>query len=538
MMWRDPSETTTGTAEKKMRVVIGRLARRRRRRATWQVHIRSSHGVICTVAWVRARSINHPNDQNKKKRETWHLPLPKSTRALFNEAEMGDDDDKDGPAIAPTTSSSDPSSDCAKTFVAFLAVDLALAFVTATLALCRLPAFCAGVDRTAVISVLVRPTRDLARRRLRRTAGPDDVPDSGVASSSIADIVVAASVVIGWSVICKLAQRRRGRLLRGACFCGLCVGTSTASMKTPLRLRLWVCLCCVRVGVGDGLRSYDCGRGINARGTVLNAVREVTQCCCCAAGLGVTGRKRHCWTSSRSASLSSSSSVAMPLSRSLFGFPASCAARFFFAGRESKGVLLARRLPGLKAPPPPGEAMAMRSSTEVRTGGFGGEFSLSGPSEVFFGDRIRGVRGCRDGVVGDAGATTKSSAVGTRGEKIISVRLTVAVFDGRWGEDTAGVAFGVEGISTSSSFAWVMKGLESCDVSVASDAPSSSTAMVDEEPHVNAGSSVGTRLFSARATSQISAGIGVGLAVTFLPHAWRQVTTDDGHPPFGTVISA
>jgi hypothetical protein len=183
--------------------------------------------------------------------------------------------------------------------------------------------------------------------------------------------------------------------------------------------------------------------------------------------------------------------------------------------------------------------MAMRSSTEARTGGFGGEFSLSGPSGVFFGDRRRGVRGCRDGVVGDAGATTKSSAVGTRGEKIISVRLAVAVFDGRWGEeDTAGAAFGVEGSSTSFSIVWVMKGLESCDVSVASDAPSSSTAMVDEEPHVNAGSSVGTRLFSTRATLPIGAGSGVGLAVTLLPHAWRQVITDDGHPPFGTVMSA
>jgi hypothetical protein len=193
---------------------------------------------------------------------------------------------------------------------------------------------------------------------------------------------------------------------------------------------------------------------------------------------------------------------------------------------------------GLKALPPPGEAMAMRSSTEVRTGGFGGEFSLSRPSKGFFGDRRRGVRGCRDGVVGDAGATTKSSAVGTRGEKIISVRLTVAVFDGRSGEDAAGAAFGVEGSSTSFSFVCVMKGLESCDVSVASDAPSSSTAMVDEEPHVNAGSSVGIRLFSTRVTLPIGAGSGVGLAATFLPHAWRQVITDDGHPPFGTVMSA
>jgi len=61
-MWRDPSETMTGTAEK-MWVIIGRLARRRRRRAAWQVHIRSSHGVICTIAWVvQAQTISQPND--------------------------------------------------------------------------------------------------------------------------------------------------------------------------------------------------------------------------------------------------------------------------------------------------------------------------------------------------------------------------------------------------------------------------------------------------------------------------------------------
>ena len=38
-------------------------------------------------------------------------------------------------------------------------------------------------------------------------AGPDDVPDSGVAPSFTADIIVAASVVIGWSIICPLAQQ-------------------------------------------------------------------------------------------------------------------------------------------------------------------------------------------------------------------------------------------------------------------------------------------------------------------------------------------
>jgi len=58
-------------------------------------------------------------------------------------------------------------------------------------------------------------------------------------------------------------------------------------------------------------------------------------------------------------------------------------------------------------------------------------------------------------------------------------------------------------------FVRVMKGLESCDVSVASDVPSSLTAMVDGEPHINAGLSIGTQLLSMRTTSPISAGSGV-----------------------------
>ena len=211
---------------------------------------------------------------------------------------MGDDDDNGGPEITATTSSSDPSSDCAKAFVDFLTVDLGLAFVTATLALCCLPAFCGSVDHMAVIPVLVRLIRDLAHRRLWCTAGPDDVPDTSVASSSTVDVVVAVSVMVGWSVICKPTQWRHGRLVvRGAC-CGLCVGTLTVSMDTPLCLRLRVRLCCVCIGVGDRLQSYGCGQGISARGIVLNVVKEATQCCCCAAGLRATGCKRHCWTSS------------------------------------------------------------------------------------------------------------------------------------------------------------------------------------------------------------------------------------------------
>jgi hypothetical protein len=98
-----------------------------------------------------------------------------------------------------------------------------------------------------------------------------------------------------------------------------------------------------------------------------------------------------------------------------------------------------------------------------------------------------------NGAIGNAGAMTKLSDVRMRGEKIIYVHLTVVVFDGCWGEDTMGAAFSIKGSSTSFSFVWVMKGLEFCDVFITLDVPSSSTAMVDEEPHMNAGSSVVNR---------------------------------------------
>jgi len=117
---------------------------------------------------------------------------------------VGDGGDSDGPAIAPTTPLSDSSSDCAQAFIAFLVIDLALAlvFITATLALCHLPALCTGIpDRTAVTPVLVSPTRDLAHCRLWRTARPDDVPESRVAFSCTSDVDVTGFVaVVVWLV--------------------------------------------------------------------------------------------------------------------------------------------------------------------------------------------------------------------------------------------------------------------------------------------------------------------------------------------------
>ena len=92
-------------------------------------------------------------------------------------------------------------------------------------------------------------------------------------------------------------------------------------------------------------------------------------------------------------------------------------------------------------------------------------------------------------------------------------------------------AFGVDGISTSFVWASATDGLESCEVIVTSDALSSSAAMVDEEPQLNAGSSMGTVISSAAAVLPVSAGSDVG---TSLPHALRQVFTVEGHPTFGT----
>jgi hypothetical protein len=184
--------------------------------------------------------------------------------------------------------------------------------------------------------------------------------------------------------------------------CGGFMGTSTPpikSLKDTFAFAFAVAgVVCGswRQGWADGLwlHDRDCG---SARGTVLNAVK-MARCCCCAAGLGVAGHRRHSWTSSHSASLSSS--VAEPLpSRSSSSLPTMCAAQFFFVGRGSACVLLARRLPSLRVPAP-AKVIAMRSSTEDRAGVFGGEFFLSESSEVFFGElseRSRGVRGCQDG---------------------------------------------------------------------------------------------------------------------------------------------
>jgi hypothetical protein len=354
-----------------------------------------------------------------------------------------------------------------------------------------------------------KPMSDLARRKLRRAVCPYGSRDADCGGGGGVDGRVTAASDDGSSddgggngddddgdddglpVLCKLTRR---------------CGTSTESIKTPLRLRLRAGCC----GVGDGLRSPRKATA-GARGAVPNIARAV--CSRRSAGSGVTGCKRLRWTSSRSASLSSSGAVA----------------RLLFGDRASAGVLLARRLPSCREAAP-GEASAMRSrSVTGRTRSLGGEFSLSAPFKTFLGERS-GDRGRRHGVERDVELVTKSSVVGMMGDNT-SPRWTVAVFNGRGGEHVRRAAFGVDGGSTS--FVGVRKGLESCDASVVSDASSSSVAArVDEELQENAGPSVGT----LRVSLTVSTGSASDLSTTFtsLPQALRQVVTGEGHPSSGT----
>ena len=117
----------------------------------------------------------------------------------------------------------------------------------------------------------------------------------------------------------------------------------------------------------------------------------------------------------------------------------------------------------------------------------------------------------------------------------MSARWIVAIFDGRRGEQFAGTAAsGVDGTSLMG-VAASNELEESCEVIVTSDALSSSGAMVDDEPQLNAGSSMGTEVSPTETMSVVSAGSDVDSVVTSsLLHALRQVITVDGHPPFGT----
>ncbi len=199
------------------------------------------------------------------------LPLPTSIRALFRDAEIGDDELLATAAAGP--------------------YDSAAVFLFARSGFCRF--FCTSVR---AIGDRSRPsTTDFARRRLRRTAGLCDRSDVGNGAGSGGgggvDGSIAAASNDGSSDMsddgggsgddgdgdddglpgCSRLTRR--------------CGTSTASIKTPLRLRLRTARC----GVGDGLRSpHKAATG--ARGAVPNTASAV--CSRRPAGSGVVGCRR------------------------------------------------------------------------------------------------------------------------------------------------------------------------------------------------------------------------------------------------------
>ena len=413
------------------------------------------------------------------------LPLPTSIRALFRDAEIGDE-----PLL--------------------LLTEAAAPYDVVSPAVFRLFArklfrfLCTGVSGSSA-----RPASDLARRKLLlRPAGPDGSSEGGAcAGSGGCGGGGGGGVDVRRTTSDDVSDDGDGLTRR--------CGTSTESMKTPLRLRLRTGCC----GVGDGLRSpHSAAAAAGARGAVPNTANAVWSRRAATAASGVVGCKRLRWTSSRSASLSSSGA----------------AARLLFGDRASASVLLARRLPSCGVPAAQGEASAMRSRTVAgRTVGLGGEFSLSAPFDILFGER-RGDRGTRDGVERDVELVVKSSDVGMIGENT-SPCWTEAVFDGREGEHVRKGAFGVDGGSTS--FVGVRKGLESRDVSVVSDESSLSvTARVDDELQENAGSSLGT-LSASSTVSTVRTG-DLSTAFTSLSQALRQVTTGVGHPSSGTGSSA
>lgn len=367
------------------------------------------------------------------------LPLPKSTRALFSVAEIGDDDEYKAAELAkpsPSSSSSAAAAAAATLVIVVLAAAM-LPFNSAVQAfeffvfiakkaagvvetfwrfpwgLCATTGVALIGGRSGTPAPLMKVLSDLARRMFWWATGPDDddsgasgggdntvfSPDVNETRSSVLVLVVGMTPIL----VCKLTLRV---LLHRAC-ADRGFNITTASMKTLLRLRL----CCGGCGVGDGLWLH--GRRSERGGTVANDVRAAA---CCgwrwAAELGVTGDKRLFRTSSHSASLSSSVSAprSPPQSPSPpFDFLATRPPRLFFLGSDSVGTLLARLLPSLGVL---GEeaAIAMRSSRDGRAAGFGGVFSLSeehGPSEVFFGERS-GDRGNRDGETeGDVVPMTK-----------------------------------------------------------------------------------------------------------------------------------
>jgi hypothetical protein len=229
------------------------------------------------------------------------LPLPKSTRALFSVAEIGDDDAE---VAKPSSSSSSPLAAAAATLVIVVLAAAILPFNSAVQAFeffvfiakkaagvvetfWRFPSLCATTGaaliggRSGTSAPLMKVLNDLARRMFWWATGPednDDDDDSGggdntVFSSDVNETrssVLVLVLVVGMIpiLVCKLTLRV---LLHRAC-ADRGFDITTASMKTLLRLRL----CCGGCGVGDGLRLH--GRWSERGGTVANAVRAAACC--------------------------------------------------------------------------------------------------------------------------------------------------------------------------------------------------------------------------------------------------------------------
>lgn len=229
------------------------------------------------------------------------LPLPKSTRALFSVAEIGDDDEGKAAEIAKaSSSSSSPSAAVTVVIVVLAAVILpfdptvqAFEFFVFTAkkaagvveSFWRFSGLGATTGGALISGRSVTPAppmtvlSDLARRMFWWATEPDDNDDNDSGASGGGDNTVVSSdvnetrpraiLVVGMIpiVVCELTLR----VLRRACADRGFVIT-TASMKTLLCFRL----CCGGCGVGDGLRLH--GRRSERGGTVANAVRAAACC--------------------------------------------------------------------------------------------------------------------------------------------------------------------------------------------------------------------------------------------------------------------
>jgi hypothetical protein len=173
------------------------------------------------------------------------LPLPTSILALFRDAEIGDE---------PLLLLTEPAAPHASPAVFRL---------FARRKLCRF--LCTGVSGCSA-----RPASDLARRKLLlRPDGPNGSSEAGACASSGGGGGGGVDGSRTASDDDASDDGGGGSKTEGDDLTRRC-GTSTASIKTPLRLRLRTGCC----GVGDGLRSPHSAVA-GARGAVPNTASAV-----------------------------------------------------------------------------------------------------------------------------------------------------------------------------------------------------------------------------------------------------------------------